>query len=170
MVSPSATPPRASGGPCSVSLLLSLPLCCACPIILHSLCWGAESLSPTLLLFSSFLQETVTFFLDFKRIFPDYLSLQKNTRFVCCDHIYWRDHILVGEGVSRIIKVKYRGCGQGSKDRSGLIKHPRTHTREKPCVCRECGRDFSYKSRLIRHPSDRCALVSLLLPSAKTQH
>ncbi|XP_059939128.1 histone-lysine N-methyltransferase PRDM9-like [Mesoplodon densirostris] len=59
--------------------------------------------------------------------------------------------LLMGAGVSRVVKVKYRGCGQGSKDRSSLTKHQRTHTGEKPYVCRECGRHFSQKSNLIRH-------------------
>ncbi|XP_068820523.1 LOW QUALITY PROTEIN: histone-lysine N-methyltransferase PRDM9-like [Capricornis sumatraensis] len=59
--------------------------------------------------------------------------------------------LLMGAGVSGIIKVKYGECGQGSKDRSSLITNQRTHTGEKLYVCRECGRSFSVKSNLIRH-------------------
>ena len=59
--------------------------------------------------------------------------------------------LLMGAGVSGIIKVKYRECGQGSKDRSSLITHERTHSGKKPHVCRECGQSFSQKSVLIRH-------------------
>uniref|UniRef100_A0A8C6FW23 Histone-lysine N-methyltransferase PRDM9 n=1 Tax=Moschus moschiferus TaxID=68415 RepID=A0A8C6FW23_MOSMO len=59
--------------------------------------------------------------------------------------------LFMGAGVSGIMKVKYGECGQGSKDRSSLITHERTHTGEKPYVCRECGRSFSCKSTLIRH-------------------
>ena len=40
--------------------------------------------------------------------------------------------LFMGAGVSGIIKVKYGECGQGSKDRSSLITHQRTHTGEKP--------------------------------------
>ena len=59
--------------------------------------------------------------------------------------------LLMGAGVSGIIKFKYGECGQGSKDRSSLITNQRTHTGEKPFVCRECEGGFSQKSYLIRH-------------------
>ncbi|XP_069435439.1 histone-lysine N-methyltransferase PRDM9-like [Ovis canadensis] len=59
--------------------------------------------------------------------------------------------LLMGAGVSGVIKVKYGECGQGSKDRSSLITNQRTHTGEKPYVCRECGRSFGQKSNLITH-------------------
>ncbi|XP_057348888.1 LOW QUALITY PROTEIN: histone-lysine N-methyltransferase PRDM9-like [Manis pentadactyla] len=59
------------------------------------------------------------------------------------------DKLFVGVGMS--VRVKYRRCGQGFNDRSNLIQHERTHTGEKPYVCRECGRGFTQKSDLIRH-------------------
>ena len=59
--------------------------------------------------------------------------------------------LFMGAGVSGIIKVKYGECGQGSKDRSSLITNQRTHTGEKPYVCRGCAQSFSRKSHLNRH-------------------
>ena len=59
--------------------------------------------------------------------------------------------LLTGAGVSGIMRVTYGECGQGSKDRSRLTTHERTHTGEKTSVCGECGRTFSDKSVLITH-------------------
>lgn len=36
-------------------------------------------------------------------------------------------------------------CDRGFCQRSDLIKHKRTHTGEKPYVCKECGQGFSRK-------------------------
>ena len=59
--------------------------------------------------------------------------------------------LLMGAGVSGIMRVTYGECGQGSKDRSSLITHERTHSGKRPHVCREYGQSFSQKSVLIRH-------------------
>ncbi|XP_028705194.2 histone-lysine N-methyltransferase PRDM9 [Macaca mulatta] len=59
--------------------------------------------------------------------------------------------LFVGVGISRIAKVKYGECGQGFSDKSDVIIHQRTHTGEKPYLCRECGRGFSRKSSLRCH-------------------
>ncbi|XP_036919443.1 histone-lysine N-methyltransferase PRDM9-like isoform X1 [Sturnira hondurensis] len=54
-------------------------------------------------------------------------------------------------GMSRIVTVEHGGCWQGFTDRSHLIRQQRTHSQEKPYVCRECGRGFIQKSVLITH-------------------
>ncbi|XP_023493361.1 histone-lysine N-methyltransferase PRDM7 isoform X2 [Equus caballus] len=53
--------------------------------------------------------------------------------------------------MSRNVRVQYGGCGRGFNDRASLIKHQRTHTGEKPYVCRECEQGFTQKSSLIAH-------------------
>ncbi|XP_045694313.1 histone-lysine N-methyltransferase PRDM9-like [Phyllostomus hastatus] len=59
--------------------------------------------------------------------------------------------LFVKVGMSRIITIKYGRCWQGFNDESHLIRDQRTHSGEKPYVCRECGRGFTCKSVLITH-------------------
>ncbi|CAI9150037.1 unnamed protein product, partial [Rangifer tarandus platyrhynchus] len=59
--------------------------------------------------------------------------------------------LLTGVGVSGIMRVTYGECGKGSKDRSSLTTHERTHTGEKPYVCGEGGRSFSQNFNLVTH-------------------
>ena len=54
-------------------------------------------------------------------------------------------------GMSRIVTIEHEGCWQGFSDGSHLIRGQRTHSGEKPYVCRECGRGFTQKSYLIIH-------------------
>ena len=48
--------------------------------------------------------------------------------------------LLTGAGVSGIMRVRYGECGQGSKDRSTLTAHKRTHTGEKPMFVGSVGK------------------------------
>ncbi|CAK6437568.1 unnamed protein product [Pipistrellus nathusii] len=57
----------------------------------------------------------------------------------------------VGVRMSEIVTIKHGGCGQGFDEGSHINTDQRTHSGEKPCVCRECGRSFRDKSHLIRH-------------------
>ncbi|XP_045686766.1 histone-lysine N-methyltransferase PRDM9-like, partial [Phyllostomus hastatus] len=59
--------------------------------------------------------------------------------------------VFVKVGMSKIVTIEHRRCWQGFSDGSHLIPHQRTHSGEKPYVCRECGRGFTRKSHLIRH-------------------
>ncbi|XP_036888998.1 histone-lysine N-methyltransferase PRDM9-like [Sturnira hondurensis] len=54
-------------------------------------------------------------------------------------------------GMSRIVTIDHGECWQDLNDGSHLVTHQRTHSGEKPYVCRECGQGFTWKSLLIRH-------------------
>ncbi|XP_035875916.1 histone-lysine N-methyltransferase PRDM9-like [Phyllostomus discolor] len=56
--------------------------------------------------------------------------------------------LFVKAGMSKILTIQHGGCWQGFNDGSHLITHQRTHSGEKPYVCRECGRGFTRKSNL----------------------
>ncbi|XP_066129974.1 histone-lysine N-methyltransferase PRDM9-like [Saccopteryx bilineata] len=59
--------------------------------------------------------------------------------------------VSMGVGMSRIVAVKYGECGQDFENKSHILRHHRTHSEEKPYVCRECERGFTWKSELLRH-------------------
>ncbi|XP_053526959.1 histone-lysine N-methyltransferase PRDM9-like [Artibeus jamaicensis] len=54
-------------------------------------------------------------------------------------------------GMSRIVTIEHGGCWQGFSEGSHFIRGQRTHSGEKPYVCRECGRGFTFKSSFITH-------------------
>ncbi|XP_059536607.1 histone-lysine N-methyltransferase PRDM9-like, partial [Myotis daubentonii] len=62
-----------------------------------------------------------------------------------------RGKLSVGVRMSKIVTINHGGCGQGFNDKSHIDTHQRTHSGEKPYVCRECGKGFTRKSHLIRH-------------------
>ncbi|XP_045708354.1 histone-lysine N-methyltransferase PRDM9-like [Phyllostomus hastatus] len=59
--------------------------------------------------------------------------------------------LFVKVGMSKIITIQHGGCWQDFNDGSHLITHQGTYSGEKPYVCRECGRGFTWKSVLITH-------------------
>ena len=59
--------------------------------------------------------------------------------------------LFVKVGMSRTVTTEHGGCWQGFSDGSHLITHQKTHSGEKPYVCRECGRGFTRQSHLITH-------------------
>ncbi|XP_045704705.1 histone-lysine N-methyltransferase PRDM9-like [Phyllostomus hastatus] len=59
--------------------------------------------------------------------------------------------LLVKVRMSRIVTMQHGGCWQGFNDVSHFFRHQRTHSGEKPYVCRECRRGFTRGSNLIAH-------------------
>ncbi|XP_066132080.1 histone-lysine N-methyltransferase PRDM9-like [Saccopteryx bilineata] len=59
--------------------------------------------------------------------------------------------VSMGVGMSGFVAVKYGECGQDFEDKSHILRHHRTHSEEKPYVCRECERGFAQKSHLLIH-------------------
>ena len=59
--------------------------------------------------------------------------------------------LFVKVGLSRTVTIEHGGCSQSFSDGSHLIRGQRTHSGEKPYVCRECGRGFTRQSHLITH-------------------
>ncbi|KAM8791863.1 histone-lysine N-methyltransferase PRDM9-like [Rhynchonycteris naso] len=57
----------------------------------------------------------------------------------------------MGVGMSKIVAIKYGECGQNFDYGSNLLRNQRTHSVEKPYICRECERGFTQKSDLLRH-------------------
>ncbi|XP_053769381.1 histone-lysine N-methyltransferase PRDM9-like [Desmodus rotundus] len=54
-------------------------------------------------------------------------------------------------GMSGTVTIEHGGCSQSFNDGSHIIRGQKTHSGEKPYVCRECGRGFTWKSHLIKH-------------------
>ncbi|XP_049623637.1 histone-lysine N-methyltransferase PRDM9 isoform X2 [Suncus etruscus] len=61
------------------------------------------------------------------------------------------DRVVAGKGMQRMLRDKYVKPDHGINLRSGLTTYQKTHTGEKPYVCRECGKGFIRMSHLIRH-------------------
>ena len=67
--------------------------------------------------------------------------------------LYFPEHaqVKVSENVEEISKLRCVVCKRGFNSRSNLRSHMRTHTLEKPFVCKYCGRKFSQSSTLRNH-------------------